>query len=112
MFNFFGGDPNDIDCDTFENLVKEGYIAIDVRTKEEHVQARITDCKQIDFYAPDFKQKISELDKNGKYIIYCRSGNRSRQTVSYMSSNGFNTAKNLKGGIITWYNSGRKLIQD
>ncbi|MCI0473380.1 MAG: rhodanese-like domain-containing protein [Ignavibacteria bacterium] len=111
MFNFFGG-ANDIDCETFENLVKEGYTVLDVRTKDENVQARITDCTQIDFYSPDFKQKISELDKNGKYIIYCRSGNRSRQTESYMSSNGFKDVKNLKGGIITWYNSGRIIIQD
>ena len=111
MFNFFGGD-NDIDCETFDNLVKEGYTVIDVRTKEEYVQARIMDCMQMDYYAADFKNKISELNKDGKFIIYCRSGNRSRHTVSYMYSNGFKIVKNLKGGIITWHNSGRKIIQN
>jgi rhodanese-related sulfurtransferase len=111
MFNFFG-DTNNIDCESFGNLVKSGYIVIDVRTNEEYIQARIMDCKQLDYYAPDFKQKISELDKDEKYVIYCRSGNRSRQTVSYMKSNGFKHVKNLKGGILTWYNSGRKIIQD
>jgi len=59
MFNFFSGN-NDIDCETFDNLVKEGYTVIDVRTKEEYVQARIMDCTQMDYYAADFKNKISE----------------------------------------------------
>lgn len=112
MFNFFGGSPNDIDCDSFENLVKDGYTVIDVRTEDEYKHARIMNCMLMDYYEMDFKQKLSELDKDGKYIIYCRSGNRSRQTVSYMTSIGFKEAKNLKGGIMTWYNSGRNIIQN
>jgi rhodanese-related sulfurtransferase len=112
MFNFFGGNPDDIDCDTFDNLIQKGFSVIDVRTKEEYNQARIMDCMQLDYYSMDFKQKLSGLDKEGKYIIYCRSGNRSRQTVSYLISIGFKEAKNLKGGILSWYNSGRNIIQN
>lgn len=111
MFNFFSNKVcENINNDKFEELANEGYKIIDVRTKQEFNEARIENAILIDIYSPDFREKISKLDKTDKYLVYCRSGNRSRNAVIIMKENGFQTAYNLSGGIISWYKSGKKII--
>lgn len=110
MFNFFSGSKNNIDCDTFEKLMNDGYTIIDVRTPEEYSDARISNCQLIDYYSSDFKNKISELDKNKKYLVYCHSGSRSGQATSYMIKTGFTDVRNLSGGISRWHSEGRKIL--
>jgi adenylyltransferase/sulfurtransferase len=49
---------------------------------------------------------VSSLDKISQdkdVVIYCRSGSRSGQVVSFLEMNhGFNNLYNLKGGILGW----------
>jgi len=100
-------DKINIDNDTFEILRKQDYITIDVRTPSEHTIEHIPDSILIDIYSPYFKNEIEKLDKSRKYLIYCRSGNRSLHAAKYMLSVGFKTALNLAGGIIKWKKSGK-----
>lgn len=87
------------------------YKVIDVRTPEEHRAGAIfPDAKLIDFYAADFQTQLSELDKNQPYLIYCRSGNRTGQTLAIMKSLGFMEVHDLKGGKNAWERDGRKLV--
>jgi rhodanese-related sulfurtransferase len=44
----------------------------------------------------------SELDKNEKYILVCRSGNRSATASKLLIEKGFKEIYNLSGGMNGW----------
>lgn len=79
-----------------ENKVNiEGAIILDVRTPQEFTSGHLTGAINIDFNASDFDQKIKALNPTMKYIIYCRSGNRSAQAMVRMQELGFNDILDL-----------------
>ena len=88
----------------FQDKIQTGeYEVLDIRTKEEYLAQRITeDPLLIDYYGLEFKQNLAELDKDKKYLIYCRSGNRTSRTVSVMEELGFTNFYELEGGINVW----------
>jgi phage shock protein E len=61
---------------------------IDVRTPEEFAAGHVEGALLIDVSAPDFAARIAELDPEGRYLVYCRSGNRSAQAVAAMRDTG------------------------
>ena len=70
-----------------KELSVPGITLIDLRTPKELEETGIIEgAKNIDFYASDFQNKLNTLDKDKKYLIYCRSGNRSSQTLEKMKS--------------------------
>jgi rhodanese-related sulfurtransferase len=70
-------------------------IVLDVRTPEEFAAGHLVGAVNIDFTADDFEQRIAELDPNGSYLIYCRSGNRSAQALTRMQALGFTDLTDL-----------------
>ncbi len=92
-----------------KELEKGDWVLIDLRTDWEVAEWVIPWALQIDFYAPDFREKINSLDKNKKYLIYCRSGARSWRTFEFMKQLWFKNVINLKWWILNWINSGEKL---
>jgi phage shock protein E len=64
-------------------------VVIDVRTPSEFAEQRLDGALNINLQADDFVERISELDRNGNYAVYCRSGNRSAQAVAAMKTLGF-----------------------
>jgi len=93
-----------LDYDTFKQSIKENSNAVilDVRTKMEFDQGRIENSILIDFTRSDFLPKIQQLDKTKKYLVYCRSGNRSYFAVIEMLKMGFVDVAHLSSGIIGW----------
>ena len=88
-------------------LVENGdAVLLDIRTPEEHAEARIGGSENIDFYESDFADRLAELDPEGTYVVYCRSGNRSGQAMEIFRDLGFNEVYEIDGGIINWYDSG------
>lgn len=89
-----------INVEEMRGLLKDGnFIILDVRTESEYKSGHIENSKNIDFYSDKFIEKIKELNPEKSYIIYCRSGNRSSQSLEIMKKLGFNEIYNLKGGI-------------
>lgn len=66
-----------------------GAVIIDVRTPEEFASGHLDGALNIDVSSLDFDQKIIELDPKVRYLIYCRSGNRSAQALARMNGLGF-----------------------
>ena len=60
----------------------------------------------VDFYAPDFADQIAQLDGNTPYLLYCRSGNRSGETLVLMRQMGFTDVTEIDGGIAAWQQAG------
>jgi rhodanese-related sulfurtransferase len=76
-------------------------VLLDVRTSGEVAEGVIQNAQHIDFFSPNFRSEASNLPKDKNYYVYCRSGNRSGQAVSFLKSQGYN-AYNLSGGIMSW----------
>jgi rhodanese-related sulfurtransferase len=80
----------------------DSIVLIDVRTEGEFKGGHIPNAQLINMFSPDFQQRIQGLDKNKKYLIYCRSGARSAHTCSMMTHMGFKDLSNLYGGLFDW----------
>lgn len=76
----------------------EGTIVIDVRTPEEFATGHLDGALNIDVQSPDFMAQVSQLDPTADYFVYCRSGNRSGQAMSQMSTLGFSSM--INGGSV------------
>ena len=67
----------------------DGLVIIDVRTPAEFSEQRLDGALNINVQSSDFVDQISQLDRNGAYAVYCRSGNRSAEAVAAMRTLGF-----------------------
>ena len=84
----------------------DGLVVLDVRTAEEFAEGHLDGAVMVDFYAPDFADQIARLDGNTPYLLYCRSGNRSGETLVLMRQMGFTDVTEIDGGIAAWQQAG------
>lgn len=99
-----------VDPTTGAALLADGAVLIDVRTPEEFDEAHIDGALLIDISAPDFLDRLGELDPDTAYVVYCRSGNRSRAAVEVMAQLGFTEVYDM-GGIQQWIAEGRPVVE-
>ncbi len=85
-----------------DKLDDDNVVVVDVRTKKEHEKSKIPGSILIDIMQNDFRDKVSKLDKEKTYLVYCRSGSRSRHAVKIMQEEGINNIYHLKHGFIDW----------
>jgi phage shock protein E len=84
-------------------------VVLDVRTPEEFAEGHVDGAVLIDFYDADFAEQLAALDPDVPYLVICRSGNRSGQTLGIMEQLGFASAADVDGGIIAWAGAGLPL---
>ncbi len=89
----------------------ESVEVIDVRTPEEFADGHIEGAVMIDFYSESFADQITDLDPEATYLVYCRSGNRSGQTLALMDELGFEQVYDLDGGVLAWDAQGGPLVR-
>lgn len=79
----------------------EGYILLDVRTKEEYESGYIPGA--INIPLSDINENVvsSLPDKSQMILVYCRSGNRSRQASDKLVNLGYTNIIEI-GGINSW----------
>ena len=87
----------------------EGLVVLDVRTPEEFYSGHIAAAVNVDFYEPSFAAALEALDRDTPYFVYCRSGNRSGETVTAMKELGFTEIYELEDGINSWAEVGLPL---
>ena len=78
-----------------------GYILLDTRTQEEYDQSHIPGALLIPH--TEIAQRAEEAlpDKDQVILVYCRSGNRSKQASEVLVELGYTNVKEF-GGINTW----------
>ncbi len=92
-----------ISNDQFNEMMRHpDTIILDVRTGAEFQSARIPGSRMIDIYEPDFSEKLEQLNRSKKYLVYCRAGHRSVAACSEMIRLGFSDIYNLINGISGW----------
>lgn len=78
---------------------------LDVRTPKEFASKHIKGAINIDYYADDFKQQVSQLDPEVTYLVHCRSGVRSGRSLAILKAEGLKNLVHLNGGLKAWVNS-------
>lgn len=92
-----------LNAPTFKQVIdKNDGIILDVRTYREFANGHISQSKQLNFYAPSFRNEILNLPKDKPLYLYCNTGYRSRITASFLATNGFSQIYNLQRGIMEW----------
>ena len=88
----------------FEKLMKKkNTYVVDVRTPEEYKSGFIGNAVNYDVMdSVAFINNISSLDKNKKYLLYCKSGRRSGKALVMMKNIGFRKVYHLNGGVTDW----------
>ena len=72
---------------------------IDVRTAGEYATGHLEGALNIDIQGSDLATQMDALDHSANFVIYCRSGNRAGQAVSYMQDHGFTGTLTNAGGV-------------
>ena len=72
---------------------------IDVRTPDEVATGHLHSSINIDIQGADFESQMNQLDKAKNYVVYCHSGNRAGQAITWMQQNGF-TGKLYNAGSV------------
>jgi len=85
-----------------ENKDNENFVILDVRTPEEIVNGAIKNSVKIDYYSDTFRDEIDELDKDKRYLVYCKSGGRSGEATKLMEELGFQNVYDMSGGFSQW----------
>lgn len=103
-----------------KQMMDEGVPLIDIRTPPEwRSTGVVSGSKQIMFFDErgkfDMDKWLAELDKiagkNDKFILICRSGNRTGQVANYLDKKlGYTQVYHLQKGIKNWIKSGDKVV--
>ena len=85
------------------NSEDNSFTLVDVRDDYEREIADLPTglaCQQIPVKV--IANHLDQFDKAKKYIVFCRTGNRSYQASQVLKKNGIENVFNLKGGILQW----------
>jgi len=95
-----------------ELVAKDGNaVIIDVRTPLEWEDGILENAQLLNVLEPEsFMEKVTLLEKEKNYYVYCRSGIRSKTACKILESAGVENTFNLRGGIRKW--GGNKVFPD
>ena len=80
---------------------ESGYIILDVRTAQEYSEKHIPDAVNIPNESIGTEEIPALPDKNQLILVYCRSGNRSKQASEKLAALGYTNIVEF-GGINSW----------
>jgi len=104
------GYPNLSPLEARETIAKRAgdprFVLLDVRTPKEFGEERIAGAVMIDYLSPAFRDEMAKLDREKTYLVYCRTGNRSKGALKIMRELGFRNVLHLATGITKWKEAG------
>jgi len=80
----------------------EGLAIIDIRTPQEFTDGHLKGAININFRSADFKAQLSKLDRDKIYLMHCKSGRRSKQSLAVWKELGFKTVYHVSDGYDAW----------
>lgn len=94
------GGVQNVSPDSAAALVAEGVRVIDVRTPGEYELSHVPGAENVpmDALAAD----SAGWDRGEPLLVYCTTGARSAQAVTYLEAQGFETIHHLEAGIVAW----------
>ncbi len=103
-----------VDAATFQKLIdSKNYLLLDLRTTDEiKSKGMIKGSQQLNYLDKDSEKRISELDRNTPYLIYCAGGGRSSDCAELMQKLGFTEVVNLEKGFDDWKKRGLETVKN
>lgn len=98
--NILKGDVENINWNELDDLDRDKNLFIDLRNKKELDTSGVIEGA-LHMPLHELRGKITQLDKDKNYVLYCASGHRSYLGYRILLQNGFNS-KNLSGGYKTY----------
>jgi rhodanese-related sulfurtransferase len=83
---------------------------LDVREPDEWEAGHAPNAHHVPMM--EIPARLAEVPTDADVVVVCRSGHRSGQVVSYLLANGWDSVRNLSGGMLDWARSGRPVITD
>jgi rhodanese-related sulfurtransferase len=83
-----------------ELIASEDIYILDVRSEEGYSDGHIQNAKNIPLKG--LEGRLSELEKNNKYLIVCKTGKTSEEASKLLVKNGYTNIYNLAGGMDNW----------
>jgi phage shock protein E len=101
-----------LNADETEKLLRENdqVTVLDVRTPEEYSAGHIRGARNLDFFNPQFQEKLATLDKSKPYLLHCASGHRSARARNILGKLDFKAVYHLEGGLKSWSSAGKPLV--
>lgn len=103
---------DEVSVDDVRVRLEEGatVLALDVRS---HAEADDTGMLAHAVLIPlhELEARATELDRAGVWVVYCKSGSRSRTAVSLLRGLGFAQVVSLAGGIEAWRAAGAPVVR-
>jgi phage shock protein E len=75
---------------------RQDAVVLDVRTAEEFGDGHLEGARNLPL-ADDFAAAVASLPRDGSYVLYCRTGNRSAQAARLMADLGFTDVADAGG---------------
>ena len=93
-----------ITVDQVQKVIEENpdLVLLDVRTQLEHDEDALEGSILIPI--DEITARLSEIDKDTPYLLFCRSGIRSGQVYDYLKSEGYTKLFNMQGGMVEYRN--------
>ena len=103
-YDFFCGIKNqplksEINVEELRNLLRKKEIQI-IDVRETHEQPQIAELKAINIPLNTLPERLNEIEKTKKTVVFCQHGIRSLHAIDYLQQQGFEDLINLKGGIV------------
>ncbi len=101
---------NDVTVEQAKQLIvqKPRMIILDVRTESEYAQEHIEGA--INMPLSEIDSRLSEMDPEDEFLVYCTSGSRSSMAIATMLENEYTKIYHLPSGIIAWRKAGYPVI--
>jgi rhodanese-related sulfurtransferase len=94
---------NNISADSMKTSIgKKDIIILDVRSKKEFAEGHIPGAVNLNIHDENFEAALDTMNKEIRYDVYCRSGNRSGDAVEIMKKKNFKKVNHFDGGILEW----------
>ena len=95
-------DKFDVDMDELNIKKDNGAKIVDVRSPQEYEEGHIDGAINIPLY--EINNKFDEIinDKNQEIVLYCLSGQRSKDAYKKVVKLGYSNVFNLHGGLENW----------
>lgn len=77
-------------------------VLVDVREPFEKAISDLPEKGQIRIPVNEIPHQLHRIPREGKVVLYCRSGARSAMATQYLRGQGWEEVINLKGGVLAW----------
>jgi rhodanese-related sulfurtransferase len=84
-----------------------GVRLIDVRQMPEIAAGTVPGAEAMPLHT--LPLKMSDLGRDERLVLICRSGARSAQACMFLAQQGFENVYNLRGGMMAWAQAGQNI---